>query len=409
MIICTFYSHRLGLDTLKELVASHFPSSEITLSGENTQSLLIEIKTLDSGSNTCSIVSINYRERMLPDYQFPQENDSSLTANLKGLYGYVNSLPLKNSKLKEAFLKKVESLNCEFSIQQEPDVNQETIHFIKELAKQLEAVLFVQPNTAISKSSSQHFLDQDLNLITDGEGNSEIDNLKVNIETKYFDKKSSEISQDQQDRRRKSEAFLQANNIKINHHLPFIELESETTLRRVRKVAERVTLLALTNSVAFNTISGDEALEYLAQYNLVSQATPQEIDFLKEPSEDKKNRETWKCEGIWVLMWALNLVNDLGSPNEMADLNKIPYEKYPIGKDKDPNTFISTPFTLKSKAEILDAADLYYRIDWACVEARINQQEIENVHPGVVFERHYALNWLINYMDEEWDDVSCDT
>ena len=108
-------------------------------------------------------------------------------------------------------------------------------------------------------------------------------------------------------------------------------------------------------------------------------------------------------------MWALNLVNDLGSANEMADLNKIPYEKYPIGKDKDPNEFINTSFILKSKAEILDVADLYYRIDWACVDARINQQEMENAHPGVVFERHYALNWLINYMNQEWDDVSCDT
>ncbi|MFN5229343.1 MAG: DUF4272 domain-containing protein [Planctomycetota bacterium] len=23
--------------------------------------------------------------------------------------------------------------------------------------------------------------------------------------------------------------------------------------------------------------------------------------------------------------------------------------------------------------------------------------------------RHYALNWLIRYMDQEWDDVSTDT
>ncbi|HEY9047600.1 MAG TPA: DUF4272 domain-containing protein, partial [Ohtaekwangia sp.] len=45
----------------------------------------------------------------------------------------------------------------------------------------------------------------------------------------------------------------------------------------------------------------------------------------------------------------------------------------------------------------------------ACVDARINQRPIEEVHPSVVYERHYALNWLINYMDQPWDDVSCDT
>ena len=29
--------------------------------------------------------------------------------------------------------------------------------------------------------------------------------------------------------------------------------------------------------------------------------------------------------------------------------------------------------------------------------------------PGVVQERHQALNWLIGYMDQHWDDVSTDT
>ncbi len=403
MIICTLYAHKPGLNSIKELAESHLPSYEMTSLGEPTQSTIIELK------NTTSIIRINYRQRILPNYLFPQENDSPLTANLKGLYSYVKSLPAKNNKLKELFLQKIQTLNCEFSIQQEPNASQETIDFIKVLAKQLDTVLFVQPKTPISKSSSQHFLDQDLNLIVDGEGNAEIDNLKIQIETKYFDKNDGEITPEQQKRKRKSEQILKAQHIKVNYHLPFIETESETTLRNVKEIAERVTLLALTNMVAFNTISGDEALAYLTQYNLLNLATAREIDFLEDPTEEKKNHETWKCEGIWVLMWALNLVNDLGSANEMADLNKIPYEKYPIGKDKDPNTFISIPFTLKSKAEILDAADLYYRIDWACVDARVNQQEIKNAHPGVVYERHYALNWLINYMNQEWDDISCDT
>jgi len=27
----------------------------------------------------------------------------------------------------------------------------------------------------------------------------------------------------------------------------------------------------------------------------------------------------------------------------------------------------------------------------------------------VTLERHYALNWLIGYMEQEWDDISTDT
>ncbi|MDF1551166.1 MAG: DUF4272 domain-containing protein, partial [Bacteroidales bacterium] len=66
-------------------------------------------------------------------------------------------------------------------------------------------------------------------------------------------------------------------------------------------------------------------------------------------------------------------------------------------------------YETRSKSEILDANDLYYRLDWACVDARINNSNLSEVNQGVVFERHYALNWLINYMNQEWDDVSCDT
>ncbi len=28
---------------------------------------------------------------------------------------------------------------------------------------------------------------------------------------------------------------------------------------------------------------------------------------------------------------------------------------------------------------------------------------------GVTKDRHYALNWLIGYMEQEWDDISTDT
>lgn len=53
--------------------------------------------------------------------------------------------------------------------------------------------------------------------------------------------------------------------------------------------------------------------------------------------------------------------------------------------------------------------DLIYRIDWAIVDARLNNKEPPGgFDPGVVFERHYALNWLTRYSDD-WDDVTTDT
>ncbi len=210
-------------------------------------------------------------------------------------------------------------------------------------------------------------------------------------------------------RKEKTEQFLETKGVKINYNLPHIESENETTLRTPKEIAQRVTVLATTNMVAFNNITGKEAIEYLKKYKLWKFVTPDEKSFLSNPTDEKKTQETWKCEGIWTLMWALKIVDDLGYPNKLCDLNNIPFEKYPIGQDKDPNIFINSITESRSKTEILDANDLYYRMDWTCVDARINGHELNELNSSIIYERHYALNWLINYMEQEWDDISCDT
>ncbi|WP_260232369.1 DUF4272 domain-containing protein [Chryseobacterium lactis] len=197
--------------------------------------------------------------------------------------------------------------------------------------------------------------------------------------------------------------------MKINFNLPHIESEEEITLRTPKEIAARVTALAITNFVAFDTIDTKTATDYLIEYNLWEYITPDEKEFISNPTEDKKFQETWKCECILVLLWALKIVNSLPFPNELCNLNDIPTEKYPVSGDRDPSNFINTIHTIRSKSEILDANDLYYRYDRACVDTRMNNREMTQIHPSIVYERHYALNWLINYMDQEWDDISCDT
>lgn len=210
-------------------------------------------------------------------------------------------------------------------------------------------------------------------------------------------------------RKEKSEEILKKEDIKINFNLPHIETEAETTIRTAEEIARRVTVLAVTNLIAFDSIEQEEAIDYLKDHHLWDYVTPDEKDFLNDPTEHKKSQESWKCECIWVLLWALNKVDTLPFPNELCDLNDIPAENYPIDGNSNPLDFIHAPHNLRSKSEILDAADLYYRYDWACVDARINNIEMHTIDSGIVYERHYALNWLITYMDQEWDDVSCDT
>ena len=54
-------------------------------------------------------------------------------------------------------------------------------------------------------------------------------------------------------------------------------------------------------------------------------------------------------------------------------------------------------------------ADFYYRLHWAAIELRIKGKKSELLDEGVIRERHRALNWLIGYLNQEWDDVTTDT
>jgi hypothetical protein len=65
---------------------------------------------------------------------------------------------------------------------------------------------------------------------------------------------------------------------------------------------------------------------------------------------------------------------------------------------------------LRGAGEILDALDLCYRLHWATTEARVKQTEPPaGLEPGVVAERHHALNWLVRFQDADWDDVDTPT
>ncbi|MCC9065463.1 DUF4272 domain-containing protein [Flavobacterium piscisymbiosum] len=405
-MICTIYSHQSGFDNIKEIIVSHFPKGNVLIDKEE-ESDIIELEIIDG--NSSQKIKILYRERAEPSYQIPEIDDSALTANLKGLYGFVYGLPTANEKVKELFLRKIETLNSEFTIIQEEGelANLKTI--IANIANELDAILFVEPDAVISKSSGQHFLDKNLDLIIDTEGNCEIDALDVRINSVYFDADQNELTEDQLQRKENNEKILKEYDIKINRNLPCIESEAETTLRTPKEIAQRVSALAVVNLVAFSSISPEEATEYLQNYNLWDFTTENEKEFLTNPTDDKKANESWKCEGIWVLMWALNKIETLDFPDEFCDLENIDPDNYPVGQDKDPNIFIDSIVAIRSKSEILDANDLYYRFNWACVDERINGREIEGINPGIVYERQYALNWLINYMEQDWDFITCDT
>lgn len=90
-----------------------------------------------------------------------------------------------------------------------------------------------------------------------------------------------------------------------------------------------------------------------------------------------------------VLLWALGIVEELNYPENIVDCD------FAIQAVVSAKTFeeFMAKVKLRDIEEILDQADLIYRYDWACVSARLNQEQAPaQLNSAVVVERHGALN-----------------
>ncbi|MCI8668945.1 MAG: DUF4272 domain-containing protein [Lachnospiraceae bacterium] len=135
--------------------------------------------------------------------------------------------------------------------------------------------------------------------------------------------------------------------------------------------------------------------------------TDEEMKYIEDDNSDEAARInfSWHYENLYVLEWILGLV-EWNYPDGICDVGKMVrnLRKFDsVGK-------MCKKTVLRSKKEILDKADLIYRMDWAAVDARIHgMQGPAGLEHGVVQERHKTLNWMICFDNAEWDDVSTPT
>src|SRR2546429_9970567 len=61
---------------------------------------------------------------------------------------------------------------------------------------------------------------------------------------------------------------------------------------------------------------------------------------------------------------------------------------------------------MRPDSEILDALDQHYRLHWIVCQAQVQQQPAPaGLNADVLMERHHALNWLVLFEGNDWDDV----
>ncbi|UZR98300.1 DUF4272 domain-containing protein [Chondrinema litorale] len=401
---CTIYSHHLKFDQVIKIVKKYLPKAKLEVEDEGIEKSLVA--TVKGGFfSKAKILKINYRERENPSYKLDKV-ECDLTQNLSGMVNYIKSLPAKNPTVRNKFLYKVMAANCEMPFMAEPGFTEEFNPILTEILQELDAFIFAQPNSFLNKSDSQYFADKELNLIVDAQGNCLVNDIEVSVDVKYHDQPASDYLQDQMKRKKKSEELLSRYEVKINKNLPCVESESEVRLRSKREVIERAYALMVV-SVVGEGIDKSRLREIVEEKEIVAVFTPNEVETLnaEELSERDRIYASWRYESLYTLLWALGKTGKLVYPSEMCNADAVVNAIYKPSRCEFENTV-----QLRSKAEILDELDKTYRMHWACVDARIKGEEVSGgLNASVVYERHYALNWLTNYMDQEWDDVSTDT
>ncbi len=219
-------------------------------------------------------------------------------------------------------------------------------------------------------------------------------------------------------RRDKSMTLLREKRIYVTPWLPLLHERAEEPGRTVEEVCRRAAALLIVSLYSEcrvgDHLSYEKAREFvdpiIESYGAEeSFFSPEEWAYLNDPNSDEKTQiqYAWQYENLWVMEWALGLTDDLFWPTRICDVPQSVrmMREYPSMAE------LAAAARPRPRKELLDQADLIYRIHWACVDARVmNMPAPQELEEGVVMERHRALFWLAGCDGMRgWDDVDLST
>ena len=220
-------------------------------------------------------------------------------------------------------------------------------------------------------------------------------------------------------RKERSEKFLNKQNIKINPHLPIIEDENEAKIKSPEETVKRAVTALFATQIAMDCLNPESDVkesatffgEMLARFGLTEEPTPEEKMFFAlvndnapKPTAKFATQMAWRVEMVIPLLWACGIISgDLEYPDKESEY--IEQARMIAACDNFDELMVKVK--MRNSSKILDKADLLFRMDWACVDARLRGEiPSGNLNPDVVVEQHKGINWLIGAFDaEDWDKV----
>jgi hypothetical protein len=186
-----------------------------------------------------------------------------------------------------------------------------------------------------------------------------------------------------------------------------IELD-EDQFRSAQDAAKRCIVLYAVLAAGHEESRPDLA-KWLRQEGVWDAVSPEERALLAsiKPTRRQVIEATWRAEALVPLLWALGKIDGLDAPVGLCDVavvqGALPELLGSLGE------FVSAA-VLRPDEEIWEVHEAVYQAHWAVRDAELNSSPIpDGLIPGVIQERHHALNWLTGYCNQDWDDVTTDT
>lgn len=329
------------------------------------------------------------------------EKPAEFVPMMQGMMNFVGQIAAEKPIVQHKLMTKIQGIKMSLGIVAEGFLDDFETGFFNVL-RDFDGFAFVDGN---------EWRDADKKMIMNRTGQSEVDDLNVpdtHVQLGQSDAVAT-LHESQKARKARNIAFLQQNGVPTIEHLPCIIADEEVQIRSKEEALERA--IAIVIAALKGEGLEDEIIQKVVnQYDAHIFFSPDELAFINTPAQnitqEQRVKFTWRYECYWTLLWALGLIEDIGLPSAICD---VPQAVGFLQQGGNYNNLLSQ-VKMRSAAEILDAADLIYRVNWACVNARVrNQAPPANIDAGVAYERHYTLNWLIRYQDQDWDSVRTDT
>lgn len=391
--VLTLYACRGDMDIIPDRIRETFSA------------LMEELAQTESGSYRLLL-----KDGSAMDF-FIRSDPSETAAQAAGMANFFSKANLDDKELMKAVLTQIQLFNCivgiGFQVNEDSARTNAVIDAVYRLAEGITAFV-LHPDMSLYHSDGR--------LLVSIDGRTDFEEFSPVGDASLLDQGRPEETQKDQERKARSIAVCKDRNIPCIEHLRAAVYESECRIPAKEEILHRIAAIFAACVYAEVHTSGQceepkkaakEMREELdKRYGVNAWLSPKECAYLEGKLDDaaNHNRFGWRYECCAVLLWALSLY-DLGEPDEICDASKLGA----IMWNNDFDSLMEKAL-LRSKEELLDKQDLIFRYDWACVDARIHGKELTVVSGDIVYEWHYALNWLVGAEGiTEWDEVRTTT